>query len=159
MPHVETRRTGLIVEFEFHIPAERQNVWRCWTEPELIKQWFCPKPWWVDEADVDVRPGGRFNFVMAGPDGERIDNKGSILHVVEGETLIFTDAYLEDFAPSAEAFMTSAVELSDHLDGGTRMTWDARHTNADDLAKHEEMGLVPGWTASVQQLEDLATSL
>ena len=29
--------------------APRASVWRCWTEPELLKQWFCPKPWFVSE--------------------------------------------------------------------------------------------------------------
>ena len=43
------------------IAAPRGIVWRCWTEPELIRQWFCPKPWNLVEADFDLRPGGRMN--------------------------------------------------------------------------------------------------
>lgn len=58
------------------LTAPRAAVWRCWTEPELLQQWFCPQPWTVPEADFDLRPGGRMNTVMAGPNGERVDNQG-----------------------------------------------------------------------------------
>ena len=57
-------------------------VWRCWTEPALICQWFCPKPWYVSEAVVDLRAGGRFFTLMNGPDGEKVPNEGSFLDVV-----------------------------------------------------------------------------
>ena len=53
--------------------APKAAVWRCWTEADLVKQWFCPKPWTVPEADFDLRPGGRMNTVMQGPDGTRVE--------------------------------------------------------------------------------------
>ena len=40
------------------LDAPRDKVWRCWVEPELLKQWFCPKPWYVSEARIGLRPGG-----------------------------------------------------------------------------------------------------
>ena len=52
------------------IPAPRAAIWRCWTEPELLKQWFCPKPWGVSHAELDVRPGGSSVIVMRGPEGQ-----------------------------------------------------------------------------------------
>lgn len=54
------------------LDASVAKLWRCWTEPELLKQWFCPKPWYVSEARMDLRPGGEFYTLMNGPDGERI---------------------------------------------------------------------------------------
>ena len=38
-----------------HIKVPRAKLWRCWTEPELLKQWFCPKPWGVSHAELEVR--------------------------------------------------------------------------------------------------------
>jgi uncharacterized protein YndB with AHSA1/START domain len=142
------------------IAAPRAAVWRCWTEPELLKRWYCPKPWRVTEASLDLRPGGRMNTVFEGPDGERHDNKGIFLEIVPMERLIFTDAFTEGFMPKDVApFMTGFVHLSGAPDGGTAMHWGGRHWTADDKAKHEAMGFHDGWNAAATQLDDLAQEI
>ena len=141
------------------IDAPRGAVWRCWTEEALLKQWFCPKPWTVPEADFDVKPGGRMNTTMAGPDGERFANVGCFLEVVPRERLVFTDAFAEGFMPRAAPFMTGVVELSDAGGGRTRMVWSARHATAEARQKHIEMGFEPGWNAAADQLEALAQTV
>ena len=138
------------------LDAPRATVWRCWTEADLLKQWFCPRPWTVPEARFDLKPGGRMNTLMAGPDGERVENVGVWLEIQPQESLTFTDAYSEGFIPRAESFMTGYVRLSDEPGGGTRMIWGARHKSAEDVRNHLEMGFEQGWGAAAQQLEDLA---
>jgi uncharacterized protein YndB with AHSA1/START domain len=140
-----------------HIHAPRDIVWRCWTEAELLKQWYCPRPWRVTHAEIDLRPGGRANSVFEGPNGERHDNHGVYLDIVPGERLVFTDAFTEGFIPKDGApFMTGFVQLTDGPDGGTTMLWGARHWSADDKAKHEAVGFKEGWTAAAMQLDELA---
>ena len=141
---------------ERHLRAPRAAVWRCWTEAALLKQWFCPKPWIVAEADFDLRPGGRMNTVMQGPEGERIENEGCWLEIMPEERLTFTDSFAEDYRPRAEPFMTGFVRLSDHADGGTQMTWGARHATEAAMRQHLDMGFEQGWAAAAGQLEDLA---
>lgn len=141
------------------IDAPRHAVWRCWTEAELLKQWHCPKPWSVPEADLDVRAGGRFNTVFAGPDGERMENKGIWLEVVPETRLVFTDFFTEGFVPQGEGFMTGYVELSDAPGGGTRFVWGARHRTEAGLKQHEEMGFEAGWGAAAEQLEETAKAI
>jgi uncharacterized protein YbaA (DUF1428 family)/uncharacterized protein YndB with AHSA1/START domain len=141
------------------LAAPRRAVWRCWTEGELLKQWFCPRPWTVPEADFDLRVGGRMNTVMAGPNGERFDNQGIWLAIEPFRRLVFTDAYTENFVPSAQAFMTGIVELADTADGHTRMTWSARHATAEARARHLDMGWEAGWNAAVDQLDALAQTM
>ena len=139
------------------ILAPRAAVWRCWTETELLKQWYCPKPWLVTEASLDLRPGGRMNTVFEGPDGERHDNNGIFLEIVPMDRLIFTDAFTEGFMPKDGApFMTGFVHLSDAPDGGTAMHWGAYHWSAEDKARHEAMGFHAGWNAAAAQLDELA---
>jgi len=159
MSEVYIRKEGLVLELSRIIPAPRRAVWRCWTEAELLKQWFCPKPWSVPEAELDLRPGGRMNTVMAGPNGERFENTGAFLEIVDGKRLTFTDAYTEGFVPRETSFMTGYVELSDTSDGGTKLVWGARHATEADRDKHLEMGFEPGWTASSGQLAELARSI
>jgi len=159
MNDVQFRMDGLTLEIERVINAPRGAVWRCWTEPALLKQWYCPKPWSVPEADFDLRPGGRMNTVMQGPEGERIENRGIWLEVVEGEGLTFTDAYTEGFVPCENAFMTGFVRLSDAPNDATRVVWGARHVREADKRKHLDMGFEQGWTAASAQLADLAASI
>jgi uncharacterized protein YndB with AHSA1/START domain len=140
--------------------APRMVVWRCWVESALLKQWYCPKPWFVSSADLDVRPGGKSHIVMNGPNGEESAYPGQYLEVVSGQRLVFSDAYVGDWklGPKA-ALMTGVVELSDHADGGTLMTWSARHWDDAAVAQHKAMGFELGWSAAAAQLDALARSL
>ena len=51
------------------IDAPREKVFKAWTDPELLKQWFAPLPWTTPRVEIDVRPGGSSLVVMRGPDG------------------------------------------------------------------------------------------
>jgi uncharacterized protein YndB with AHSA1/START domain len=150
---------NLELKVERRIGAPRDVVWRCWTEAELLKQWYCPRPWQVTSAELDVRPGGRMNCVMQGPTDERHDTVGCFLEVVPQQRLVFTDAYSEGFVPRADSFMTGYVFLSDHPEGGTTMVWGARHATAEQVKQHLDMGFEKGWAAAAAQLDELAKNL
>ena len=75
------------------IDAPRDKLFRCWTEQELMKQWFAPLPWTVTRAEMDLRPGGTSLIVMRSPEGQEFPNPGIILEVVKNEKIVFTDAY------------------------------------------------------------------
>lgn len=152
----DTGSQDFSLEIERIIGAPRDVVWRCWTETDLFRQWYCPAPWIISHADIDLKVGGRMNCVMEGPDGERHEIVGMLLEFVPGERLTFTDGYAEGFMPRANPFMTGYVRLADHGDGETRMVWGARHTSAEDRQKHIEMGFEQGWNAAAGQLDELA---
>ncbi len=153
-----TNPTDHTLSIERVIGAPRASVWRCWTEPQLLAEWFCPKPWRVADVDLDPRAGGRMNLTMAGPDGERIENVGSFLEVVPERRLVFTDAFAEGFRPRPEPFMTGVVELAEEGEG-TRMIWSARHATAEARERHLAMGFEAGWNAAADQLDALARRL
>lgn len=140
------------------IDAPRQALWRCWTEPELIKQWFTPRPWTTPVVEVDVRPGGASHMIFRGPAGEEFPNRGIYLEVVPGERLVFTDAYTEGWMPSAKPFMTAIISFADEQ-GGTRYSARVLHWSAEDRARHEEMGFHDGWGKATDQLAEVARSL
>ncbi len=154
--HFVGEKDALTLSLDVTIEAPRASVWRCWTESALLKEWYCPKPWRVESADLDLRPGGRFNSSFAGPNGERHDNKGAFLEIEPLIRLVFTDAYTEGFVPTDTHFMTGFVELTDEGPAKTRMIWGARHGNAKTMQQHLEMGFEQGWQAAALQLEDLA---
>ena len=141
------------------LDAPVANVWRCWTEPNLLEQWFCPKPWYVSDVKIDLKPGGEFSSVMHGPDGEEFPNTGVVLEAVPGERLVTTDAFQPGWKPSGRAFMIAEMTFEDAGGGKTKYTATARHWTADAKAEHEAMGFHEGWGKAADQLEDLAKSL
>lgn len=140
------------------LDAPRTAIWRCWTDSELLPQWFCPPPWKVSKADMDVRAGGNSLIVMNGPNGEEMPNRGVYLDVVPNEKMVFTDAFTEAWLPSQKAFMVATVTMADEA-GKTRYTATVRHWSAEDCEAHEKMGFFTGWGISTDQLEALARTL
>ena len=140
------------------LDAPRQKLFRCWTDAELLKQWFVPKPWSIARAELDVRPGGSTLIVMKNPEGEEFPNPGIYLEIVENEKIVLTDAYTSAWVPSAKPFMTAIITFADEGDK-TRYTAIARHWSEEDRKAHEEMGFHEGWGICADQLEKLAQSL
>ncbi|MBP2316189.1 SRPBCC family protein [Azospirillum soli] len=141
------------------LDVPRDKLWRCWVEPELLKQWFCPKPWYVSEARIDLRPGGEFFTLMNGPDGEQFGEAGVFLEVVEKERLVFTDAFRPGWRPSSRAFMAAEVLFEDAGAGQTRYTARAMHWSVEARKEHEAMGFHEGWGKATDQLLALARTL
>ncbi len=139
-----------------HIPAPPDAVYRAWTEPSLLVQWFTPAPWTTVRAELDVRPGGSSLVVMRGPDGAEHENRGVYLEVVPNARLVFTDAYTEAWRPSEKAFMTGIITFEAEGDG-TRYTAAVRHWSEADRAAHEGMGFHAGWGLATDQLTAVVT--
>lgn len=141
------------------IDAAPETLYRCWTEPELIKQWFCPRPWTTPVVETDVRPGGSSYFVMRGPEGQEFPSRGVYLEVVPGRKLVFTDAFVSAWQPSEKAFMVGTITFEDAGAGKTKYTARVQHWSVADREAHEKMGFHPGWDIATDQLEALAKTL
>ena len=135
------------------IDAPPAKLFRCWTEPELMKEWFTPRPWTTPVIETDARSGGSSYILMRGPNGEEFPNRGMYLEVVPNEKIVFTDAFTSAWQPSEKAFMVGIVTFEDMGGGKTRYTALARHWNSDDMKTHQEMGFEAGWDAAADQLE------
>jgi uncharacterized protein YndB with AHSA1/START domain len=160
-----TNSNDLVLERTLNAP--RDLVWKAWTDPKLLKQWFAPKPYEISEVDLDLRPGGIFRIRMVGPDGFDTGhgNAGCILEVIDGERLSWTNALAPDYRPAemgegCESFpMTSIVTMEDAGDGKTLYRAVALHRNEADRDMHANMGFDEGWGKCAEQLEELAQGL
>jgi uncharacterized protein YndB with AHSA1/START domain len=140
------------------IDAPREKVFRAWTDPHLLKQWFAPLPWTTPVAELDLRPGGANLIVMRSPEGQDMPNRGVYLEIVENERLVFTDAYTKAWEPSEKPFMTVILTFED-AGGKTRYTARVRHWNVADRETHERMGFHQGWGQCADQLAALVAKL
>ena len=146
----------LVVNRLINVP--RAKLFRCWTEPALITQWFTPPPWKTIAAEIDVRAGGSSCITMQGPDGTKVPNLGIYLEVVKNERIVFTDAYTSAWVPSGKPFFTGILTFEEE-GGQTRYIARARHWTAEDCAAHQKMGFHEGWGIATDQLAALAATL
>jgi uncharacterized protein YndB with AHSA1/START domain len=153
--HENSRELVLVKSLD----APREKVWRCWTEPELLMQWFAPRPWTTPQAQIDVRAGGLMAITMRDPEGNDFPNAGLYLEVVPGQKLVFTDAFTEAWQPSEKPFMLAVINLEDDGPDRTSYTATVRHWSREDREKHEKMGFHEGWSQCADQLVEVAKGL
>ncbi len=136
------------------VAATPEQIWRGFTNPELLKQWFAPLPWTVSDVEIDVRPGGRNFFVMQSPEGEQFPNEGTYLQVIENRRLVVTSCLTKNFRPSAQPFFTAVIDI-EVTPEGTRYSALAMHKDAADRDAHAQMGFHEGWGQCLDQLIEL----
>ena len=158
--------TDLVLERTLDAPIDL--VWKAYTDPMHLKQWFAPKPYEISECELDLKPGGVFRIRMVGPDGFDTGhgNAGCVLEVVDGKKLAWTSALGPGYRPAemaatgCESFpMTAIVTFADAGGGKTSYKAVALHRNLADKDTHAKMGFDEGWGTVAGQLEEFARSL
>jgi uncharacterized protein YndB with AHSA1/START domain len=136
--------------------AEKQLVWDAWTKPELLDQWWAPKPWVAKTKSMDFREGGSWLYAMVSPEGEyhwcRVDYK-KIEPVVSFSGL---DAFCDENSVMNDAMPRSNWNNRFSENNGTT-TVDIRITFQDlnSLEKIIEMGFKEGFTMGLGNLDEL----
>ena len=140
--------------------APRALVWKAWTDPDHLKEWWCPKPWTTEVRAFDLRPGGAFYTFMRGPDGGESDNPGAFLEVVPQARIAFTSALIGDWRPAPAPWMpfTAIITFADEA-GGTRYSATVMHKDEAGRDQHEKMGFHEGWGTCIAQLDAYAQGL
>jgi uncharacterized protein YndB with AHSA1/START domain len=153
-----TSDRSLVLTRTFDAPPEL--VYRAWTDPEMLKHWFVPRPWTIARAETDVRPGGASLIVMRDPEGKEYPNRGVYLEVIENKKLVVTDAYTHAWEPSDKPFMTAVITFEPQ-DGGKKTVYTALvlHWNVSDREAHEKMGFHQGWGTCADQLAELLATM
>lgn len=141
------------------IPVTPDKLFRCWTEPALITQWFTPPPFTTTKADIDLRIGGASHITMRSPEGQEFPNVGTYLEIIPNQKLVITDAYTGDWQPSAKPFITIILTFEDLGNGSTLYTARVRHWTKEDYDTHVQMGFHSGWSTATDQLTTLAQKL
>lgn len=164
-------KTNITINPKLDLVLERNTdikpelIWKAWTEPKLLMQWFCPKPWKTIEAELDLRPGGKFHSVMQSPEGQNFPNMGCFLSVEPGTQMIWTSALLPGFRPAPKSdnphdlLFTAVVNIEPNGSGGTKYTAIAIHQDEVGKKAHEQMGFHEGWGATFDQMVQLIKTM
>ena len=142
------------------IRAPRETVWRAWTTPDQLAQWFLPAPTRCRVERLDVRPGGAFVTSMSDDGVTFVPHLDACFLVVDdGERIVFTNVLDSGWRPVAAypVPMSAEIILRDHPDG-TDYRAVVRHGDVAARARHEELGFHDGWGSVSDQLAALVES-
>jgi uncharacterized protein YndB with AHSA1/START domain len=137
-------------------------IWRVWTDPALVTQWFAPAPWTAPRAEIELHPGGLYSVTMRSPEGEEFSGPGCVLEVVENTRFVWTSAMGPGFRPlpvTDESLPFTAEFSLESTPEGTLYRAVVRHPDAETCARHAAMGFAEGWGQVTDQAIALARTL
>ncbi|MGE4428310.1 MAG: SRPBCC domain-containing protein [Solirubrobacteraceae bacterium] len=140
------------------IRAPRERVWRAWTDPALLEQWWIPAPMQTRVDRLDVRSGGAFVTRMSDDGQVFVPHTDCVFLLVEEEhRIVFTNAVDSAWRPASPSPVAMAAEivLDEHPEG-TDYRAIVRHHDPAQRARHEELGFFDGWGAVTAALAELA---
>lgn len=148
--------------------APREMVWRAWTEPELISQWWGPEGFTAPSINVDLKVGGKYVYAMKGPEGSEWEgtmySAGVYVEIIPEEKIVVTDYFSDengemldpaDFGqdPNFPKESTITVLFENEGDDKTKVTiiYPEPATEAEYQAVLKS-GMTQGWQSSMNKL-------
>jgi uncharacterized protein YndB with AHSA1/START domain len=148
----------ILITREFDAP--RHLVYRAWTTPELVKRWWAGHRGTTTEVELDLRPGGRWRYVLKTNDGAEVGFHGEYREVVPEEKIVYTEVFELPGVDldSVDGPLNTATFTA--LDGDRTRLELLTETGSKDL---RDMILGSGMEVGVQEqmaiIEELANSL
>jgi uncharacterized protein YndB with AHSA1/START domain len=141
------------IVIERELDAPRELVWKAWTAPDEVTQWWGPEHFTTprDKIEFDLRPGGVCRLTMVGPDGQEYPSDGHFGIVEPPERLSFGEETTDH--PMIESGETT-VELVNLGDSRTKVVITSRMICAEELLGMARIG----WGGQLDKLETLLAS-
>ncbi len=130
--------------------APREVVFKAWTDPKRVAQWWGPRGFSNPVCELDLRPGAVIRIHMLGPDGTVYPMTGIYQEIVEPERIIFTSAALDEKGhPMFEVLTTVTFN---EQSGKTKQILRTRVIKRTAQAAPYLAGMEAGWTQSLERL-------
>ena len=142
----------ILITREFDAP--RHLVYRAWTEPELVKRWWSGERGEMTIAEIDLRVGGGWRYVMVTDEGFEVAFHGEYREIVPNERIVSTEVY--EGMPEGEALNTVTFT---EMDGRTTLTVLVEHASKEARDAHIDSGMETGMQEGMDLLEQVAVSL
>jgi uncharacterized protein YndB with AHSA1/START domain len=144
--------TQIKIVREFHAP--RHLVFKAWTTPELIKRWWHANRGKATLAEVDLRVGGKWRWVMVTPDGLEVAFHGEYRELTPNERIVYTEVF--EGAPDGEALNTLTLTESGGLTTGIMLMQLKSREDRDAILA---TGMEDGMQDALDLLEQVAAAL
>ena len=150
----ETKTVSITKEFA----AELSLVWDAYTKPELLDQWWAPKPWASRTKVMDFKVGGRRFYAMVSPEGDE-------RWAIQKYTSITPKTNFKLFNAFADKDENPELPGSDwdlnfsEQDGTTKVSISIYNESLERLERMIEMGFVEGTKMQLKNLEELLANL
>ncbi|WP_374453988.1 SRPBCC domain-containing protein [Nocardioides sp.] len=145
----------LTITADFAAPLDR--VWAVYDDPRQLERVWGPPTYPATFVDHDLRPGGRMNYYMTSPEGEKYYGYWTVTDVSAPTGFDFRDGFAvdESFAPNTSLPESVNSYGFAEVDGGTRATFVATYATTEALEQVLAMGMVEGATLAMNQIDDL----
>jgi uncharacterized protein YndB with AHSA1/START domain len=135
------------LEIKRFINAPRERVYRAWTDPAQLKEWWGPEGVRTRKFEADARVGGKYRWDLFNQEGEEMSVFGEYRELIPGKKIVFTWKWDDDEAWENKS-STVTIELSDR-DGGTEIKLThVQLPSEESRNRHNE-----GWNSVLDRLE------
>jgi uncharacterized protein YndB with AHSA1/START domain len=147
------------------LDAPRELVWKCFTDPEHMKQWWGPKGIKVVASKMDLRPGGTYLYGMQVPDGPVMWGKFVYREIEPPAKFVVINSFSDEkggltrhpMSPSWPLEMLSVFTFEEQPGGKTRFTirWSPHNATAEERKTFDagQDSMRNGWGGTMEQLE------
>jgi uncharacterized protein YndB with AHSA1/START domain len=145
--------------------APRELVWKCFAEPERMKEWFGPKGSVIVASKMDLRAGGSYHGAMRDPSGQVMWAKFVYREVTAPRRLVWVHSFSDEagglarhpLSPTWPLELLTTVTFDEEPGGKTKVTlsWSPLNATAEEQKTFDaaQDGMRGGWSGSFEQLE------
>ncbi len=157
---------GIVIERMFD--ASPELVWKAWTDPELVKQWWGPEGFTAPSIKIDLRVGGKYIYAMRGPEGSEWDkvmySAGVYKEIVPNEKMVVTNYFSDENGdklppltfgqdPNFPDEMTVTVLFEEVEDGKTKLSLIyPKPETKEHMEAMLKSGMKEGWNSSLDKM-------
>jgi uncharacterized protein YndB with AHSA1/START domain len=145
----------LLITREFDAP--KHLVYKAWTTPELVKRWWSGHRGEMTIAEIDLRVGGRWRYVMVADGGFEVAFHGEYREIVPNERIVSTQVYEMPEAPEGEGVLN--IVTFTEVDGRTILSLLVQTASKEDRDAILNSGMEVGMQEQMDFLEQIAISL
>ena len=151
-PDRENLQMTVIAEFD--APVER--VWEVWADPRKLEKWWGPPTWPATFTGFDFSEGGKAEYHMTGPEGDRSSGYWRFLEIEANRKIRFKDGFAREDGSLNDDMPTMVMTMTlEEADGKTTMTTVSQFNSLEELEQLLEMGMAEGISLAMGQIDDL----
>src|SRR5687768_6966363 len=135
--------------------ASPEDVWRAYTESDLLDQWWAPKPWKSETKTMDFREGGHWLYAMVGPENKKHWARVDYHAVNPMKSFSATDMFTDENGNRNYELPGMEWKNDFHATAsGTKVITEITFASEEDMRKIMEMGFEEGFTAALGNLDE-----